>query len=520
MSRVRSPMKGATVVSGEPLPPGWEMKLDPHTGWPFFVDHNNRTTTWSDPRQQPTPKENQPLANGPSRDSSKPPLLKEAGLSYPQLRPGYIPIPVKHDGLENWQHHPYSSLQQPGMQRVREEPAFIPVRSQSPVRSHRSQSPARSIPETSQTDKQCGQTTVSSQSPSSSGLESPNSATDVQTASPQLQGRSSVGNQLPRGYIPIPVIHEGKIPRQQAPKTHYSPPPSEQQVHQPVYHRIHPEDWESNLPHAQSPLRMVQKGSSRESSPVRVSTRTHSPTPVHVQRLAERPQAFQPQVLSHEGSSQQPLLENRPSSNAVELPPSEVPHVDTERKQPVQNLEETTDKLDEELPLLGTSIPVQETPISDEAVPPKTTDPEAAQLQKHPGVIQVERVLARVQALEQAVCAFQGRKNDKKYLTLEEYLTKELLVLDSVDPEGRADVRQARKDGVRRVQNILERLEQQAVDSPEPAQASEFQPGSQEAMEVDPVDKSSNTTEDTKVESRADAFPTQAPMSSTSANTC
>lgn len=34
----------------EPLPLGWEVKIDPHTGWPFFVDHNNRTTTWNDPR--------------------------------------------------------------------------------------------------------------------------------------------------------------------------------------------------------------------------------------------------------------------------------------------------------------------------------------------------------------------------------------------------------------------------------------------------------------------------------------
>lgn len=36
----------------EPLPPGWEVKIDPQTGWPFFVDHNSRTTTWNDPRLQ------------------------------------------------------------------------------------------------------------------------------------------------------------------------------------------------------------------------------------------------------------------------------------------------------------------------------------------------------------------------------------------------------------------------------------------------------------------------------------
>lgn len=32
------------------LPPNWEMKMDLITGWPFFVDHLSRRTTWHDPR--------------------------------------------------------------------------------------------------------------------------------------------------------------------------------------------------------------------------------------------------------------------------------------------------------------------------------------------------------------------------------------------------------------------------------------------------------------------------------------
>lgn len=68
--------------------------------------------------------------------------------------------------------------------------------------------------------------------------------------------------------------------------------------------------------------------------------------------------------------------------------------------------------------------------------------------------------MQRVAELEWRVKCFTGKRNDKNYLLLEELLTKELLALDSVDPEGRADVRQARRDGVRRVQTILEELEQ------------------------------------------------------------
>lgn len=40
------------------LPEHWEMKMDPFTGWPFFVDHRNRRTTWDDPRY--------PIASGRS----------------------------------------------------------------------------------------------------------------------------------------------------------------------------------------------------------------------------------------------------------------------------------------------------------------------------------------------------------------------------------------------------------------------------------------------------------------------
>jgi len=37
-------------VYDTPLPEGWEMLYDKTTGWPFFVDHINQTTTWQDPR--------------------------------------------------------------------------------------------------------------------------------------------------------------------------------------------------------------------------------------------------------------------------------------------------------------------------------------------------------------------------------------------------------------------------------------------------------------------------------------
>lgn len=91
-------------------------------------------------------------------------------------------------------------------------------------------------------------------------------------------------------------------------------------------------------------------------------------------------------------------------------------------------------------------------------VPPTKAENESA-AQCHPGLAKVQKIVARVAKLEQEVKCFDGKKNDKRYLLLEELLTKELLALDSVDPEGRVDVRQARRDGVRRVQTTLDALE-------------------------------------------------------------
>lgn len=105
-------------------------------------------------------------------------------------------------------------------------------------------------------------------------------------------------------------------------------------------------------------------------------------------------------------------------------------------------------------------------------VPPAKSEAEQApapQCPSHPGLAKVQQIVDRVAKLEQEVKCFGGKKNDKKYLLLEELLTKELLALDSVDPEGRADVRQARRDGVRRVQNILEELEQLDEQPTKPA---------------------------------------------------
>ncbi|XP_054238203.1 BAG family molecular chaperone regulator 3 [Indicator indicator] len=517
--------------SAEPLPPGWEIKIDPQTGWPFFVDHNSRTTTWSDPRlRAAAAQEGQSSANGPSRDSPKQLPAREGTVGYPKLRAGYIPIPVIHEGIDGRQQHPCFSAPQPAAQRYKTEAVPTTLQAQPPPRGAYGgpESPPRGPAEASQTDKQCGQTTAAAaaQAPAAHGPEpqSPG-ASDSSTASPQSSGRPNAGShQLPRGYIPIPVIHEN-IQRQptqvyhQAQKTHYPAQQGEYQAHQPVYHKIQPDEREPKAARAQSPFRVAQRGSSsRESSPARVTTQIQPPTPIRVQTVVDRPQVSQQQVPPQEPPRPPPPPEIKPENKAAPPPEPEAPssyipiqvtHQEPDPKLPPQKPPAMAEKADKKVPCPAKVVPPQERPPPEEAAVPKTV--ETGEPQKHPGVLKVEAILEKVQMLEQAVNSFEGKKTDKKYLMIEEYLTKELLALDSVDPEGRADVRQARRDGVRKVQNILERLEQKAEDVPEPAQVDGLQPNlpepkpPQEIMETEPVvvkSKGDPSNKDAKEESK------------------
>lgn len=83
-------------------------------------------------------------------------------------------------------------------------------------------------------------------------------------------------------------------------------------------------------------------------------------------------------------------------------------------------------------------------------------------LSDNPGLAKVQEVMGRVLLLQEDVDEFVGRKTDKSYRCLEELLTKELLVLDSVETQGQEVVRQARKEAVQRIQAILDQLEKKA----------------------------------------------------------
>lgn len=61
----------AASLSLDPLPPGWEAKIDRNTNRVFYVDHNNKTTSWERPRMpQPAGADQSPMRGAVARSST------------------------------------------------------------------------------------------------------------------------------------------------------------------------------------------------------------------------------------------------------------------------------------------------------------------------------------------------------------------------------------------------------------------------------------------------------------------
>ncbi|KAJ6661923.1 hypothetical protein lerEdw1_013094 [Lerista edwardsae] len=67
----------------------------------------------------------------------------------------------------------------------------------------------------------------------------------------------------------------------------------------------------------------------------------------------------------------------------------------------------------------------------------------------------VWNILGEVSQIQQEVLSFDGNRTDKNYMRLEELLTKQLLALDAIDPQGDECSKAARKQAVKLAQNVL-----------------------------------------------------------------
>lgn len=83
----------------------------------------------------------------------------------------------------------------------------------------------------------------------------------------------------------------------------------------------------------------------------------------------------------------------------------------------------------------------------------------ASEAEEHPPHRAVWSILGNLAEIQGEVLSFDGNRADKNYIRLEELLTKQLLALDAVDPQGEEKCKAARKQAVRLAQNILSYLD-------------------------------------------------------------
>ena len=75
----------------------------------------------------------------------------------------------------------------------------------------------------------------------------------------------------------------------------------------------------------------------------------------------------------------------------------------------------------------------------------------------------LQKIQNEIAEILQRVEKFSGGKKDKEYLFLDDLLTQKLCLLDSIESDGREDIRMMRKDSIKTVNRCLSILDKRAT---------------------------------------------------------
>ena len=98
--------------------------------------------------------------------------------------------------------------------------------------------------------------------------------------------------------------------------------------------------------------------------------------------------------------------------------------------------------------------PARATPQPPSETPSAPADPKVAKLDK---------INEEVESLMEKIRNFSGSKQDKEYLYLDEMLTRHLISLDGIEPEGQSEIRQMRKESIKSVNMCLSLLDERCT---------------------------------------------------------
>merc|ERR1712088_897815 len=100
-------------------------------------------------------------------------------------------------------------------------------------------------------------------------------------------------------------------------------------------------------------------------------------------------------------------------------------------------------------------------PTPARATPQPPSEPPSASVD--PKVAKLDKINEEVESLMEKIRNFSGSKQDKEYLYLDEMLTRHLIALDGIEPEGQSEIRQMRKESIKSVNMCLSLLDERCT---------------------------------------------------------
>jgi len=108
--------------------------------------------------------------------------------------------------------------------------------------------------------------------------------------------------------------------------------------------------------------------------------------------------------------------------------------------------------------------PSQERPLKPNKSPTPAARADAPPPPANPKIAKLDKIKDEVEMLMEKIDKFAGSKTDKEYLYLDDVLTRHLISLDGIDPEGELEIRQLRKESIKSVNRCLSLLDRKVSD--------------------------------------------------------
>ncbi|KAK3863715.1 hypothetical protein Pcinc_030542 [Petrolisthes cinctipes] len=264
----------------------------------------------------------------------------------------------------------------------------------------------------------------------------------------QYPSEPSQRGQRPSVVRNIPIFVEGRDDPSEDPRSPPQRPPRQSQHH---FQQPQPQQFQQP-----QPQQFQQQPPQQFHQPQPTQQQFHQPQPTQQQFHQQQPtqqQFHQPQPAQQQfHQPQQPQFQ-----------PQQKPHV-IRTQQPTAP---PTQPIPQPVPM-----PMPQPHEPSPAQPPQEEAPEQQQQQQQPPqqndvdprLIQIAAVAGSVANYSDLVGKFSGGRKSKEFLYLDEMLTRALLLLDNVDPDGRQDVRQARRTVIKEINASIAALEAKAVE--------------------------------------------------------